>query len=234
MRSQTDQQAHIYTLAHYSRVEVEVGQVFDPYSHNQEPSSCVIESGTIALFAQVGQNERFFLTIVGKGFIFSVDADPSAASSSLNISAEAITPTFIRYVRSARWKGVCASHPQLREKSLCDLAALSHAIQGHLSWVRDRSNSDRALFAIQRFAYSQGEAVDNGYLSVLLRRTELARWLGLSYDRVGRIIRDLHNKGDVRISGHKLLVRASALPQRSHRMLSAMVYEPGTAAPQAI
>lgn len=179
----------------------------------------LVEEGAILLYALNNTGERFYLSIIGAGYVFTPQSMALALRSRDRISSEAICDVRLKRISRAQWESACRTHPRLYNWVIGQESQQLQIVQLHLAQHVQRSSLDRTRFALCSYAQGIGLAQPCGGKSIKVSRAELASWIGVSSDRMCRLIRELHAAGEVTISGRSIKVStglmASLFPQRA-------------------
>lgn len=171
----------------------------------------LIEDGAILQFATNGAGERFHLSIIGPGYVFSPQSIDQLIRSQDRFGAEAMRNVQVRRISRTQWETINRVHPELYNWVIEQESQQLQIIQFHLAQHIQRSSLDKARFAI--CTYAQGLGIPNpcGSKTIRVSRAELALWIGVSSDRMYRLIRELHQSGEVEVSGRYIKVSTSLL-----------------------
>lgn len=166
----------------------------------------VIEDGAILLYALNSTGERFYLSIIGAGYVFTPQSIALALHNKDRIRSEAISQVSLRKISRAQWDSVNRTTPNLYNWVIDQEAHQLQIVQFHLAQHVQRSSLDRTRFALCSYARSIGMSLPCGSKSIKVSRAELANWIGVSSDRMCRLIRELHAAGEVTITGRSIKV----------------------------
>lgn len=166
----------------------------------------VVEGGAILLYALNSTGERFYLSIIGAGYVFTPQSIALALHHKDRISSEAISKVDLRKISKAQWDSVNRNNPNLYNWVIDQESHQLQIVQFHLAQHVQRSSLDRTRFALCSYARSIGMSLPCGSKSIRVSRAELANWIGVSSDRMCRLIRELHAAGEVTISGRSIKV----------------------------
>lgn len=166
----------------------------------------VIEEGAILLFAMNNTHQRFYLSIIGAGYVFTPHSIALALHSQDRIGSEAMRDVRLRRITKAHWEVVSRAHPSLYNWVIEQEAQQLQIVQFHLAQHLQRSSLDRTRFALCSYAQGVGLPLPCGSKSIKVSRAELASWIGVSSDRMCRLIRELHESGEVTVSGRSIKV----------------------------
>lgn len=166
----------------------------------------LVEEGAILLFAMNNTRQRFYLSIIASGYVFTPQSIALALHSQDRISSEAMRDVRLRRVSRAHWDKVCRAQPSLYNWVIEQEAQQLQIVQFHLTQHLQRSSLDRTRFALCSYAQGVGLPLPCGSKSIRVSRAELASWIGVSSDRMCRLIRELHESGEVTVSGRSIKV----------------------------
>lgn len=166
----------------------------------------LVEDGAVFLFAMNDTGERFYLSIIGAGYVFTPQSIALALHSKDRINSEAISDVKVRRISKASWETVNRTYPNLYNCVIEQEAQQLQIVQFHLAQHVQRSSLDRTRFALCCYALGIGLTLPCGSKAIKVSRAELATWIGVSSDRMCRLIRELHAAGEVTISGRSIKV----------------------------
>lgn len=166
----------------------------------------VVEDGAIALFAQSGAGERFYLTILSAGYVFTPERMSAVLSDQERFGTEAMRDVLIRRISRQHWINASKLYPDLYNWMIEQEEQQLQIVQFHLAQHWRRSSIERTRFALCAYALSLGKAHTCGSRTIRVSRAELASWIGVSSDRMCRLIRTLHDAGEVTVIGRSIKV----------------------------
>lgn len=166
----------------------------------------LIEGGAIVLFAKSETGERFYLSIISEGHVFTPQGVGLLLKGHEKFGARAMRDVVIRRIPRQQWITANQEHPGLynwvieQEQQQLQIALF------HLAQHFQRSSLDRTRFALCTYAQGLGLIQPCGSRTIRVSRAELATWIGVSSDRMCRLIRELHDTGEVTIMGRTIKV----------------------------
>lgn len=166
----------------------------------------LIEAGALLMFGTNGAGERFHLSILGNGYVFTPQSIRLAIRNNERFGIEAMRDVRLRRISRAEWQAVNRLNPYLYNWVIEQEAQQLKIVQFHLAQHVQRSSLDRARFALCTYAQGLGSILPCGSKSIKVSRAELATWIGVSSDRMARLIRELHVAGEVTVSGRSIKV----------------------------
>lgn len=171
----------------------------------------LIEDGALLMFGTNGARERFYLSIIGTGYVFTPQSIRLANQNHERFGVEAMRDVRLRRISRSEWQTVSRLHPYLYKWVIEKEAQQLQIVQFHLAQHVQRSSLDRARFALCTYAQGLGSLLPCGSKSIKVSRAELASWIGVSSDRMARLIRELHATGEVTLSGRSIKVSKGLL-----------------------
>jgi CRP-like cAMP-binding protein len=166
----------------------------------------LVESGAVVLYAKAQDGNRLYLSIVSEGHVFSPQSVEILHAGTDRYCAQAMREMTVRRIPRQHWNDICAAHPGLYHKVIEQEAHLLGIVQFHLAQHFQRSSLDRARFALCTYAHGLGKSAPSGGRTIRVSRAELASWIGVSSDRMCRLIRELHEAGEVTVIGRNINV----------------------------
>lgn len=166
----------------------------------------LIDQGALLMFGTNGIGERFYLSIIGPGYVFSPQSIGLAQKNSGRFGLEAMRDVQLRRISLMEWERVIRQHPDLYNRLIEQEARQLQFVHLHLAQHGQRSSLDRTRFALCTYAQGLGSTQPCGSKTIKVSRAELASWIGVSSDRIARLIRELHITGEVTVSGRSILV----------------------------
>lgn len=165
-----------------------------------------IKTGAAALFACSEGGLRLFICMVGPGFIFAPEAQLLSAGFTIDVEAEiAIELCIIAKPGDSK---LCHCAESLDVIVASQTARLLKIVQFHLIQIKARSSVERTKYALFNYAQCAGVPSACGNVAIKVNRDKLASWIDISNDRLGRIIRDLHNAGELTIKGRSIVIHS--------------------------
>lgn len=182
------------------------GTTLASYLPDDKDEFILVESGAILLFALNPTGEKLHLSIVGAGHVFTPQSIQLFLKSESRFQAEALRDVSIRRISRLEWERASIKHPNLYYFVIDQEATQLQIVQFHLAQHFRRCSLDRARFAL--CAYALGLGLDNpcGSKTIRVSRAELANWIGVSCDRMCRLVRALHESGEVTVMGRSIKV----------------------------
>lgn len=180
----------------------------------------LVEEGAILLFATSSSGERLYLSIIGKGYVFTPHSLNHLSNSHGQIGAEAMRDLVVRRFPRSDWEIASRKQPDLYHWVVEQEAQQLHFVQFQLALHFQRSSLDRARFALCSYAQGLGIPHPCGSKTIRVSRAELATWTGVSSDRMCRLIRALHEAGEVTVTGRNIKVNNSLLRSLNPRALN--------------
>lgn len=171
----------------------------------------LIEQGALLMFGTNGAGERFYLSIIGPGYVFSPQSIGLAQKNCGRFGLEAMRDVQLRRISLMEWAHVIRQHPDLYNRVIEQEAQQLQFVHFHLAQHGQRSSLDRTRFALCTYAQGLGSPQPCGSKTIKVSRAELASWIGVSSDRIARLIRELHITGEVTVSGRSILVSNNLL-----------------------
>ncbi|NVL48662.1 Crp/Fnr family transcriptional regulator [Pseudomonas syringae pv. actinidiae] len=171
----------------------------------------LIETGALLMYGTNGAGERFHLSIIGNGYVFTPQSIRLSNQNPARFGIEAMRDVTFRRITSEQWHGINQRFPSLYNWVIEQEAQQLHIVQFHLAQHVQRSSLDRARFALCTYAQGLGSLLPCGSKSIKVSRAELATWIGVSSDRMARLIRELHGNGEVTLSGRSIKVSSGLL-----------------------
>lgn len=171
----------------------------------------LIEAGAMIMFGTNGSGERVYLSIIGAGYVFTPQSIRLACQNSERFGIEAMREVRLRRITRAEWQAVNRLHPHLYNWVIEQEAQQLQIVQFHLAQHVQRSSLDRTRFALCTYAQGLGSLLPCGSKSIKVSRAELATWIGVSSDRMARLIRELHVAGEVTVSGRNITVSSDLI-----------------------
>lgn len=171
----------------------------------------LIEQGALLMFGTNGAGERFYLSIIGPGYVFSPQSIGLAQKNCRRIGLEAMRDVRLRRISLMEWARVIRRHPDLYDRVIEQEAQQLQFVHLHLAQHGQRSSLDRTRFALCTYAQGLGSPQPCGSKMIKVSRAELASWIGISSDRIARLIRELHVTGEVTVSGRSIKVSNTLL-----------------------
>jgi CRP-like cAMP-binding protein len=166
----------------------------------------LVERGAVVLFAKNLEGERFYLSIISEGHVFSPQSIGIFHSGIDRYCAQAMREVTIRRVPRRQWDQLSSKHPDLYQQVIEQETHQLGIVQFHLAQHFQRSSLDRARFALCTYAQGLGMSQPCGSRTIRVSRAELADWIGVSSDRMCRLIRELHDAGEVTVMGRNITV----------------------------
>lgn len=166
----------------------------------------VIERGAVRLFVTGSDGKRFFLNILSSGEIFTPEISSLIRGGHVQIGLEAIKEVTLRQIPRASWQEFCERHAQLQRCVMHQELERLQIVHFHLTQHCKRGSIDRARFALWSYARSLGVASACGSVAIRVSRTELADCVGVSSDRVTRLIRQLQDRGEIKTEGRSIII----------------------------
>lgn len=166
----------------------------------------MIERGAIVLFAKNGAGERFYLSIISEGHVFTPQSVGLVHKGQDRFCAQAMREVVIRRIPRQQWVAVNRKHPDLYQWVIEQETQQLQIVQFHLAQHIQRSSLDRTRFALCTYAQGLGMTQPCGSRTIRVSRAELATWIGVSSDRMCRLIRELHDAGEVTVMGRNITV----------------------------
>jgi len=171
----------------------------------------LIEDGALRMFVTNGAGERFYLSIIGAGYVFTPESIRLASQNHERRGVEAMREVRLRRISRAEWEAVNRKHPHLYNLVIEQEAQQLQIVQFHLAHHVQRSSLERTRFALCTYAQGIGSLLPCGSISIKVSRAELATWIGVSSDRIARLIRELHVAGEVTLDGRNIRVSNALL-----------------------
>lgn len=171
----------------------------------------LIEGGALLMYGTNGAGERFYLSIIGAGYVFTPQSIRLASQNNDRFGIEAAREVRLRRITRAEWQSVIRLNPHLYNWVIEQEAQQLKIVQFHLAQHVQRSSLDRARFTLCTYAQGLGSRLPCGSKTIKVSRAELATWIGVSSDRMARLIRELHVSGEVTVSGRSIKVSRSLL-----------------------
>ena len=170
----------------------------------------LIESGAILQYAISESGKRLYLSIISAGYVFTPQSITQLKGNN-QFRAEVIRDVTIRRITRPQWEAINRNHVELYSWVIEQEAQQLQIIHFHLAQHLKRSSLDRARFAL--CAYAQGLGLEHpcGSKTIRVSRAELATWIGVSSDRMCRLIRSLHETGEVTVAGRSIKVSLALL-----------------------
>ncbi len=167
----------------------------------------VIEKGAAVVFAGNATADPFFLSVVGPDHVFTPSFAAMRRNCEPSIGVQAITDCTMRLLCRKDWHSLSAEHSELDRSVIEQSVEQLQIVQFHLAQQCTRSSIERTRFALYSYAKCLGNPSPCGRLAVSLSRAELASWISVSVDRVSRIVRKLHQDGEITITGRSILIK---------------------------
>ncbi|MFL1449396.1 Crp/Fnr family transcriptional regulator [Pseudomonas tritici] len=171
----------------------------------------LIVSGAVLLYAMNPAGEKISLSIIGGGHVFTPQIIGLFLSSNHRFGAEAMRDVNVRRIPRVQWERAASKQHNLYNWVIDQEAQQLQIVQFHLAQHFQRCSLDRARFAL--CAYALGIGLDNpcGSKTIRVSRAELATWIGVSCDRMCRLVRTLHDSGEVTVTGRSIKVSLGLL-----------------------
>ncbi|MCF5423531.1 Crp/Fnr family transcriptional regulator [Pseudomonas syringae] len=166
----------------------------------------LIEGGAIVFYAKSDKGERFYLSIISDGHVFTPQGVGVLLKGHDKFGARVMRDVVIRRIPRQQWITANQEHPGLynwvieQEQQQLQIALF------HLAQHFQRSSLDRTRFALCTYAQGLGLIQPCGSRTIRVSRAELAGWIGVSSDRMCRLIRELHDTGEVTVTGRSIKV----------------------------
>jgi hypothetical protein len=122
------------------------------------------------------------------------------------ISIESITNLSIRRFSSLDWGRMTLKHPEANRAVIAQASELLNIVQYHLTQHCMRDNLERTRFALWSYARHLGTTANCGRQLIKVSRGDLAKWIGVTSDRITRLVRQLHDADEIVIRGHSILI----------------------------
>lgn len=171
----------------------------------------LIEDGAFLLYAASSAGERYFLSIVGAGHVFTPHSMTQLLRGKYRIGVEAMREVRLKLYSREKWASVSRERPELNSWVLEQEAQQLQIVHFHLAQHSQRSSLDKTRFALCTYAIGLGLPLPCGSKSIKISRAELANWIGVSSDRMCRLVRELHASGEVTICGRSIKVSSGLL-----------------------
>lgn len=171
----------------------------------------LIEDGALLMFCTNGATERFYLSIIGSGYVFTPQSISLTNQNSGRFGVEAIRDVRLLRISRAEWQAVTRALPHLSTWVIEQEAQQLQVAHFHLAQHVQRSSIDRTRFALCTYAHGLGSLLPCGCKTIKVSRAELATWIGVSSDRIARLIRELHVAGEVTVSGRSIKISSNLL-----------------------
>lgn len=166
----------------------------------------LIEHGALLMFGTNGAGVRFHLSIIGAGYVFSPSSIRLVQKNPERFGIEAMRDMRLRRISRLEWQAACQQHPHLYNWVLENEAQQLSIVHFHLAQHVQRSSLDRTRFALCAYAQGLGMLLPCGSKTIKVSRAELGSWIGVSSDRMARLIRELHVTGEVTVCGRSIKV----------------------------
>ena len=171
----------------------------------------LIEEGAFLLYAASSAGARYFLSIVGAGHVFTPQSMSQLLRGKYRIGVEAMRDVKLKMYSREQWDAVSSERPDLNSWVLEQEAQQLQIVHFHLAQHSQRSSLDKTRFALCTYAIGLGLPLPCGSKSIKISRAELANWIGVSSDRMCRLVRELHASGEVTICGRSIKVSSGLL-----------------------
>lgn len=171
----------------------------------------LIEDGALIRYGTNGAGERFYLSIIGPGYVFTPQSIRLANQNHERFGIDAMRDVRLRRISRTEWQTANRLNDQLYNWVIEQEAKQLQIVQFHLAQHVQRSSLDRTRFALCTYAQGLGSLLPCGSKSIRVSRAELATWIGVSSDRIARLIRELHVAGEVTVSGRSIKVSSDLL-----------------------
>lgn len=209
------------------RLVSRAGDVMDSAVGHADSGYWAIESGTACIFARGPSGQRFFLTLAGPGTALCTNASRFLGVNDSIISIESITDLSLRRFSSLDWDRLTLKHPEANRAVIAQASELLNIVQYHLTQHCRRDNLERTRFALWSYARHLGTPANCGRQQIKVSRGDLAKWIGVSNDRITRLVRQLHEADEIVIRGRSILINpaltysiAKQLPLRRNSYLT--------------
>jgi CRP-like cAMP-binding protein len=171
----------------------------------------VLEVGAILLYATNGDGTRYLLSIIPAEHVFTPQSLRLLLSNEGRFRAVAICDLRMRCIKPEEWTRISALHPELNPWVIEQETKQLEIVQFHVAQHLRRSSLDKTRFALWAYAQGVGMTQPCGSKTIKISRSELASWIGVSSDRMCRLIRELHGSGEVEVMGRSIKVSNSML-----------------------
>lgn len=171
----------------------------------------LIEEGAFLLYAASSAGARYLLSIVGAGHVFTPQSMSQLLRGNYRIGVEAMLDVKLKMYSQEQWDAVSSERPDLNSWVIEQEAQQLQIVQFHLAQHSQRSSLDKTRFALCTYAIGLGLPLPCGSKSIKISRAELANWIGVSSDRMCRLIRELHASGEVTICGRSIKVSSGLM-----------------------
>lgn len=177
----------------------------------------LVESGAILQYATSSSGERLYLSIISTGYVFTPQSIAQLICND-QFGADVIRDVSIRRIPRSQWEAINREHHELYSWVIEQEAQQLQIVHFHLAQHLKRNSLDRARFAL--CAYAQGLGLEHpcGSKTIRVSRAELASWIGVSSDRMCRLIRSLHESGEVTVAGRSIKVSLTLMSSLRPRL----------------
>lgn len=171
----------------------------------------LIEEGAFLVYAASTAGERYLLSIAGAGHVFTPQSMSQLLRGRYRIGVEAMRDVKLRIYSREQWESLSRDRPDLNSRVIEQETHQLQIVQFHIAQHSQRSSLDKTRFALCTYAIGLGIPLPCGSKAIKISRTELAQWIGVSSDRMCRLVRELHASGEVTVCGRSITVSCGLL-----------------------
>lgn len=165
-----------------------------------------VERGAASLFITKPALGRHFLKMIGPGAVFAPYNLVPVQSGAVVFTIEAVTDLTIRCFSSREWDRLSLRHVKIQESLAMHSCELLNVVHHQMLLHYKRDSLERTRFALWSYATTMGTPSACGGFTIKIGRTELARCVGISGDRITRLVRRLHQGNEIKIVGRSIIV----------------------------
>lgn len=179
--------------------------------HQARDEFVLIEDGAFLLYATNGEGARYYLSIIGAGHVFTPQGMSQLLSGTERFGVEVMRDVKLKVLTRDQWDSLSREQADLYNWVIEQESQLLQIVQFHLAQYAQRSSLDKTRFALCTYAKGLGKPNPCGSRTIKVTRAELASWIGVSSDRICRLIRELHHTGEVELIGRSIKVNSGLL-----------------------
>ncbi len=179
--------------------------------HQARDEFILIEDGAFLLYATNGEGARYYLSIMGEGHVFTPPSMAHMLNDTQRFGVEVMRDVKLKVLTRDQWNTLILERTDLYNRVLEQESQLLQIVQFHLAQHAQRSSLDKTRFALCTYAKGIGKPNPCGSRTIKVSRSELASWIGVSNDRICRLIRELHHTGEVELIGRSIKVNSSLI-----------------------